>query len=267
MEWPTISQSEVRHVGTMDASEKCRDSYEGSGLSVTQNPDAWRRASGVSGDEWLLSRYDGCFLDVLSLEPEHVDEITEWGLESGLLERCVAFFGIRKDGHFNVEAATRLMKSGFPDLDERINYILSDGYPALEAQNVDTVLHGLCLKVDDGKYVCSLSGTEHEFDSDEVVIEELSSLKASPALKERMLQDQEVVGELAIDQCLIAYCEDVLLLDGAFWNEDPAHQDTTPCRGVIHKSALDNWSVTRVPDPDYSGHDYQKFFAPFPLPA
>lgn len=267
MEWPTIPLSEVRHVGTMNASEKCRDSYEGSGLSFTQNPDAWRSASEVSGEDWLLSRHDGCFLDVLSLESEHVDEAISWGLETGLLESCIVFFGIRKDEHFSVEVATKLMKSGLSDSKERINYILSDGYPALEAQNVDTVLRGLCLNVADDKYVCSLSGTEHEFDSDEVVIGELSSLKASPAFKERMLQDQEVVGELAIDQCLIAYCEDVLLLDGAYWNEDPAHQDTTPCRGVIHKSVLDNWSVTRVPDPDYSGHDYQKFFAPFPLPA
>ena len=86
---PTISLKDLYHVGTMDASKKGDFSYEGNGLSVSTEPDAWRRiARGqVAGDTYTATKQGNSFLDSHKLTPQHNEQIKQWAIQNGFLEQ------------------------------------------------------------------------------------------------------------------------------------------------------------------------------------
>ena len=86
---PTVSLKDLYHVGTLDASKKGDFSYEGAGLSVTTEPDAWRRiARGqVAGDTHSVAKANNNFLDSHKLTSQHNEQIKQWAIDNGFLEQ------------------------------------------------------------------------------------------------------------------------------------------------------------------------------------
>ena len=86
--FPTIPLACVWHVGDLDRTKKRRGSYEGSGLSVSLHPSAWRMIGEglVTGATWELRRIGGAFLDALELGEDSRSEFAEWGVASGYAE-------------------------------------------------------------------------------------------------------------------------------------------------------------------------------------
>jgi len=86
---PTISLKDLYHVGTMDASKKGDFSYEGNGLSVSTEPNAWRRiARGqVAGDTYTATKQGNSFLDSHKLTPQHNEQIKQWAIQNGFVEQ------------------------------------------------------------------------------------------------------------------------------------------------------------------------------------
>ena len=80
-DFPILEIDEVYHVGTMNKSCKRQDSMEGSGLSVSQCPEAWMSINKFTGGDIIeLRKITGRFLDYLSLTEEQIQEIAFWGI-------------------------------------------------------------------------------------------------------------------------------------------------------------------------------------------
>jgi len=61
---PTKKITKVFHVGDLNIKNKSTSSLEGSGLSVSKNPDEWRQIAQLGNkDLYLLSNNNGLFLD------------------------------------------------------------------------------------------------------------------------------------------------------------------------------------------------------------
>lgn len=83
----TKSFKHLYHVGTLDAGLKRSGSHEGSGLSVSTHPDAWREiAPGyVTGDTYIANKPGNKFLDAHSLSKGDKLKIANWGISQELL--------------------------------------------------------------------------------------------------------------------------------------------------------------------------------------
>lgn len=99
--------STVYHVGNLDSPrKKPHVSYEGSGLSVSLHPDAWRKiARGhVSGDTWELSKDDPKFLLATKANKE---KAAQWAVKNGWLEEAtryrVSWFDDEMDDEVSME--------------------------------------------------------------------------------------------------------------------------------------------------------------------
>jgi hypothetical protein len=87
---PTTQKKIVFHVGTgQPPSDKPYHSYEGTGLSVSEHPEAWRMIARLGDDPtWQLTRLDrrpGCFVDMRKLSPAQVERLRRTAIEHGLL--------------------------------------------------------------------------------------------------------------------------------------------------------------------------------------
>ncbi len=83
--FPTRSFKKLYHVGSLNASQKRRNSYEGAGLSVSLHPNEWRAiARGfVSGDTWVCTRANNQFVDAHKMRKAHRQMVAQWGVENG----------------------------------------------------------------------------------------------------------------------------------------------------------------------------------------
>jgi hypothetical protein len=85
---PLIERPDLYHIGTMDASESDPHSYEGHLLSVSEDPDTWRRIARLSGDEWSLTCPNAFFVDVHAVreDSEIWNAFLFWADSKGLVE-------------------------------------------------------------------------------------------------------------------------------------------------------------------------------------
>lgn len=75
------------HVGTLELTSKEMNSYEGSGISITNRPDAWVKIARIAGRPlWIAEKTSGTFIDNKALDEGHRHLMTEWALERGLVE-------------------------------------------------------------------------------------------------------------------------------------------------------------------------------------
>lgn len=84
---PLISFKQVFHIGTLKIADKQRNSYEGSGLSVSLHPEAWKQiAKGhVSGIVWTCSKEGNKFINAHKLTKKQKNFIKTWGIENKLV--------------------------------------------------------------------------------------------------------------------------------------------------------------------------------------
>lgn len=85
---PLVEKPDLYHVGTMDPSQSDPHSYEGHLLSVSEDPDAWRRIARLSGDEWSLTCPNAWLVDVHAIreDKETWNLFLFWADSKGLIE-------------------------------------------------------------------------------------------------------------------------------------------------------------------------------------
>ena len=81
MHFPVLQFDDHCHIGTMKPSDKGRfhnkTSLEGNGLSVSEDPDAWRAIAKLGGfPTWSLTRDGSLFVDAHALQESHWQELT-----------------------------------------------------------------------------------------------------------------------------------------------------------------------------------------------
>jgi hypothetical protein len=92
MDLPVVALEAVVHIGSMNAAAKGPFSYEGSGLSVSLDPETWEEIAELGGCEWWrLRRVGGTFLSFYELSEEQREHVREYGLATGLVERAVKY--------------------------------------------------------------------------------------------------------------------------------------------------------------------------------
>lgn len=90
----TLSVKQVNHVGTMDIMRKRQGSHEGSGLSVTNCPNAWGKInSHTQGTTWTLSKETGILVDFYGtiVQEDVQEELEDWGIVEGYVTHVKAF--------------------------------------------------------------------------------------------------------------------------------------------------------------------------------
>ena len=89
---PSINLNKVYHVGSMDINRKSSSSHEGSGLSVSVNPNEWQIINPrTSGDLFELTKKNGLFCDKHKLNKAHKEAIIEWGVKQQYVTQQVTF--------------------------------------------------------------------------------------------------------------------------------------------------------------------------------
>lgn len=212
--WPVILLGRVFHIGTLDPSHKGTShnscSREGTGLSVSLNPDAWMRIAKLGGNPtWELEAESmQAFVDVLSLKKDHWKTINDWAVDKGFLERYEA-----------------TVVSYF---DDDLGYEVSIHYDENEPSDK--------IEVQDYR-------DEAEADGMEVDLKTAPSFRGTDFLNSMM--GYKVSKGLAQDLAMTLFCEDVLAdrlrTTGIWWNENLDPLSYSAPRGVIHVKALEKW--------------------------
>jgi hypothetical protein len=208
---PVIEIGTVWHVGDLDPDSKCRNSYEGAGLSVSVHPAAWRMiARGqVAGTTWRLDRPGSRFLDALGLGRRRAAAILTWGEHKGYVQPAELWKWTYWDD----------------DLDEEVHQILPTREEALAEADCDE--DDDCLRAVQGHVSTP-------------VLDALT-MQDRPSYGTRN----------ALDLLLPIYADRVLGLDGVWWAErlDPVCYSAP--RGVIAAASVSRWKATSCrTDPD-----------------
>lgn len=90
---PMKSFKKLFHVGSMDASKKRSGSYEGSGLSVSTHPEAWRKiARGyVTGDTYIITKPNNKFIDANKINKKQAHQIFAWAVQNELVTPATTY--------------------------------------------------------------------------------------------------------------------------------------------------------------------------------
>lgn len=214
--WPFFTPDVLFHIGTLNASHKGTthnaSSLEGSGLSVSTEPEAWRSIARLgNAPKWALQKtadesQPPKLIDRHSLCQAHMDEVTTWAISNDLLEQIQAV----KVSYLDDELSDRV-------------HMLIELTDAYTKEHVDDDYEG-----SDIEYTVAHKAT--------------AKLDAFAGLKVPLGN--------ATDIALTAYAQEVLWpaigADGVWWNDDLDPLNLSAPRGAIHKSALPQWSAMPI---------------------
>lgn len=206
---PVLLINKVFHIGTLDPAEKGRvhqGSLEGSCLSVSRCPLAWRSIARLGGlPLWELHKEGATFLNVLALEPGLAlrEDIETWGVRQGYAKRQALW----RTWMYDSEA-------------DSWGYMLFES----EAEAVN-------------------EAQDESGPDDGPVTEKVEELVGLGALCTRMgfssLKDRN-----AFDLVAIAWAEDTLpQVDGVWWTEDYDPAGLSAPRGGIFPSRVRDWTA------------------------
>jgi hypothetical protein len=207
---PTRSFPKLFHVGTLNIADKQRGSYEGAGLSVSLHPEEWMQIARIGGPIWKCVRPGNRFIDFYRLRKAHKTMIADWAIEHGWATR------------------TSLWRVYFFDVDmeERRYFEFTD--PDEAQQEADDL------------------ETQGQQPQPPTIKEVKGGLMGTPTLYDRMMQrTSESVG--VGDFVAIVYAEDVLKIDGVWFNERLDPYALSAPRGVIVPSMVSQWRFTKLP--------------------
>lgn len=98
---PIKKIGKVYHVGEMNIKNKSKFSLEGSGLSVSKNPEEWRQIAKLGNRNlYLLSNTNGIFLDYHKLNKNQKTNIINWGVENYYVEPTETYRVLFGDGSY-----------------------------------------------------------------------------------------------------------------------------------------------------------------------
>ena len=209
---PVVSLPKVWHIGTMKQAEKAmqwKSSYEGAGLSVSVNPDAWESIAELGGSPWWqLARADkapGRFLNLYATKGNSRKALVEMATSKGWLVRGERF------------------KVSYPDPETETRRICSF---ATEAQ----------------------ARTERDFLREEaegnVRMWRVETELATPALE--AIIGQTIAGEEGYELAVTALVEEFDTLDGVWWRAPLDVAALSAPVGVISLRALPLWVSRKV---------------------
>jgi GNAT superfamily N-acetyltransferase/RNA:NAD 2'-phosphotransferase (TPT1/KptA family) len=221
---PTGTIRELWHVGTMDKSQHRSGSHEGNGLSVSTEPDAWEQINEfTSGDHWKLTKAGNKFLNFHRMSKTQQKQLFEWGTQQGYVQPQ------------NMWRCWQCSEEGedagyfeFPTLRE-----------ALEEAGV--------VSLDEAEE----AGIHIEEDKEGYI----------PTEKFNTRMGEKVEQAFVLDFLAMIYAEDVLNLDGVWWQDRLDIPALSAPRGVIFNSKLPTWkaekektaAVTNIPPYIYHG--------------
>lgn len=87
----------VTHVGHLDGVADRAPSLDGPGLSVSDNPEAWRRIRGLNAPGIRLTSPHAQWLDGFGIGPEGIEEIRSWAIAQGFMRMIPVWRGIEMD--------------------------------------------------------------------------------------------------------------------------------------------------------------------------
>lgn len=196
------------HVGELDAQPlvNSRSSYEGPCLSVSEVPNAWRAIARL-GDAplWKLTKNENQFLNMHRMSKALKEAVLQWGTETGLTEN--------REGW-----VTELSSS-----DE-------DGMPYTRLSLSATY---------------EMAVRDFGADGDDDVSARYTLMMPFATEKLSIYARQKVDLMLATDMLTLAYAEQVLGLDGVFWDEELDVLAYSAPRAGIFPRKLSSWTVTQ----------------------
>jgi hypothetical protein len=206
---PTRTFAKLFHVGTLNRADKRRGSYEGAGLSVSLHPDEWMQIARLGGNPiWQCVRVGNRFIDFYRLSKALKASIGDWAVAQGLAQRATVW----RVSFYDEEAEDRRY---FEFTDQN------------EAQD-------------------EFNDLKHGQEDDTAAIKEMpGSLTGTPALYHRMLQDRHELADV-VEFAVIAYAEDVMKIDGVWFNERLDPENLSAPRGVIVPSMVPYWRFSQI---------------------
>lgn len=209
----------IYHVGALSTqpAPRSRSSHEGPCLSVSKVPEAWRRIARLGNDPlWLLDKPDGQFLHIHKLTKAQKSEIIAWGYANGYATEGLGWVTELSSMDDNGDSETQF---------------------ALDATEEDAIrMHGNVGEGEEG--------------DDEVLKRYTRAMPfATEKLKEYAEQDVSLL--MVFDMLALAYAEQVLDIDGLFWNERLDVYGYSAPRAGILRSKLSSWTINLAP----AGHD------------
>lgn len=215
--WPVQEFDEIYHLGTMDPTSKDathnRHGQEGNGLSVSTEPDAWRRIAKLGGNPlWTISSPGAklTFLDRHALKDEHWKWVELWAQKEGLV--VPSTFAVVSWDEEEYEGADNCVRMSMV-FDSAIKSELGQAYQEMK---------------------------DHKEDGSNPLMATEPRMKATAKLNDRI--GYPVHQTLARDLALTCFVEDVLHrthnLQGTWWSDDLNVFAYSAPRGVIHLQAL-----------------------------
>lgn len=198
------------HVGRLDPAAKGTDSHEGEGLSVSRHPEDWRVIARL-GDApvWDVDTREARLLDFHTFRRDKtaLGAACGWAVEQGYLERGRVYVVTVPDEEDGGSLVFRFLDPTEAE-DEARGYLEAD-----------------------------LDGDELEAAVAQAV-RRTTGYVPTARLAERMRHERGVPLALAVDLAVVAYAEDVLDLDGVWWEDayDPALYSAP--RGVLFARRL-----------------------------
>lgn len=204
----TISFSKLYHVGTLRLSDKAQvfsQSQEGHGLSVSEHPQAWIAIARLGGlPTWQLTRVGNQFLDYHALTEGNRQSILEWAISTGLVSMQVRW----RASYFDDE--------------------LGEDLQVIEQSKASALAELGCED-------------ESELDEGQTIDEVLIPVATESLAAYLHFRPAEM---WVPDMIAVAYADQVLQLDGVFWNDTLAPANLSAPRAVILPEKLALWHIT-----------------------
>lgn len=204
------------HVGMLaeQPAPHSRDSHEGPCLSVSRVPEAWRTIARLGADPlWMLDKPDGKFLHMHKLSKKLKAEIIQWGYATGYATEGLGWITELNEGSEDNEDVD----------DEDISFSTAES----EAEAIRT---------------CGTADEVHA---------RYTRAMPFPTEKLTAYAEQKLDLCMVFDMLALAYAEQVLDLDGLFWNERLDIYSYSAPRAGILRSKLNTWTIKPTP----KGHD------------
>lgn len=224
MKFPLWKQDTWYHVGDMEKKMK-KSSYEGAGLSISDVPNSWRRIARLSGEVYKLEKEGGRFLNMVYLSIPLRKEIFEWAVakEYLLTENIWVYYFYDEE---------------YDDFYEREFSSEEEARIEVDWDDLDEEERALLMKRNKQR-----DNPEEEFAG---TLYEVKRYQAT----EKLLKLEEWTGscmsQQAEDFAIMRYAEEVLKLDGVYWDEEHDPVRLSAPRAVIFQSQLHNWSYQKA---------------------
>ena len=205
------------HVGNMTKKVK-KSSFEGSGLSISQHPKEWSRIARLSGDLYTVHKENPLLLDFHKLSKRDKTNIFEWGVERGYLVKGFkwVFTYIDEDDEMYREFLS------YED------WLMDRGYDEEDAED------------------------QEDLNEDKESLEKVKAFLGTTKLFEAECWDREHSPSMAETFCILRYADEMLGVDGVFWNDILDVYRYSAPRAVIFQSKLPEWTIQLVEEPTMS---------------